>query len=98
MWFCSKEIPQTFLAIMPFDIVLKHKERWMYPNRGKKDNEPAYLPSPGNKTTTRYYCINRVCIYKRFPYFKSELLEIPSEVQLKESHRKLFVDNLGVIL
>ncbi|KAJ8047258.1 Serine/threonine-protein kinase TAO1 [Holothuria leucospilota] len=87
--FCSKEFPQGLLAIMPFDIALKHKERWLYPNRGRKENEPAYLPSPGNKLTTRYYCINTVCIYQRFPYFRQELLEIPQELHLKESHKKL---------
>ena len=87
--FCLKEFPQGILAIMPFDIALKHEERWLYPNRGRKGDEPAYLPGPRNKMTTRYYCINAVCVYQRFPYFRKELLEIPQELLLKESHHKL---------
>ena len=95
--YCGKEFPRGILAIQPFDIALSHRERWQYLNRNTSGkDEPKYLPSPRGKMTLRYYCIHDNCIFKRFPYFRSELLEIPGDIILKESHRKLLREQLSV--
>ena len=98
---CKQGFPRGILACIPFDIVLKHQERWQYLNRDRKSEaEPLYLPSPGNKLTTKFYCISKKCIMSRFPYFREELLQIPMAIklQLKDSHKKLFVEQLGIIV
>ena len=40
--------------ILPFDIVLGHEERWMYPDQKDKTK---WVPSA--TTTTKYYCIRK---------------------------------------
>ena len=90
---CKKEFPRGILSIIPFDIVMKHQERWQYRN---KSGKPEYLPS--NKLTTRYYCIRSECILNRFPYFREELLRIIPGLVLHESHKNLVRDQFGIEL
>ena len=64
----SQAIPHGIASeaknIVPYNIVLSHEERWMYP----APNAPGIkLPSP--KYTRKFYCVKRSCITKRFPYF-----------------------------
>ena len=95
--YCAKEFPKNFLAIVPFDIALKHRERWQYPNRDRKSNsEPAFHPGPANKMTTKYYCINNACIMGRFPCFQEQLIELPEGFAVKDSHKGFFADSLNV--
>ena len=95
--YCGNAFPRDGLAIIPFNIVLSHKERWEYLNRNRSSpSEPKFLKSPPNKTTTRFYCVQKACIYKRFPYFQSNLLKVPDNMLLKDSHKKLIRDELGV--
>lgn len=72
--------------IIPFDIVLAHEERWMYPDQRDKTK---WLPSA--KTTTKYYCVRKSCIMERFPYFNASFLVIPPEkkASLLRSHLNL---------
>ncbi len=92
---CGGEFPRGILACRPFDIALSHSERWQYLNRQRSEpSEPKYLPSH----TTRYYCIKRNCIFKRFPYFKSQLLLVPENMELWPSHKKLLKEQLDVQL
>ena len=92
---CSKEFPKGVLAVIPFYIALKHREGWQFPNREKKSNdEPDFVPGPVNRLTTRYYCKNKFCIYKRFPYFRQELIQVPDDLDLKASHKKLLREQL----
>ena len=80
---CGNEFPRGPLAIVPFDIVINHKERWQYLNRHRAtENDPKYLPSPANFPTTRYYCIRRHSIYNRFSYFSSAILLVADDVVL----------------
>ena len=79
--YCQKEFPRGPLAIVPFDIVAAHKERWMYMNRNRtSDALPLYIPSSAKKLTTKYYYICQNCIYNRFPYFTSQLVKIDDGV------------------
>ena len=96
--YCGTEFPCGILSIVPFDIALSHKERWEYRNKNRSSpSEPEFLQSPHGEKTTRYYCIKKDCIIKRFPYFKVELLEIPDDVVLKDAHKKLLRDQLGLL-
>ena len=87
--YCGNEFPMGPLAILPFDIVISHKERWQYLNRKREsEHDPKYLPSPANSPTTRYYCIRRNCIYNRFPYFNATFLQVDVSIILTNSHKK----------
>ena len=93
--YCGKEFPIGVVAIRPFDIVIKHKERWQYLNRNRRsEQDPEYLPSSAKTPTTRFYCIRKKWIYNRFPYFTSALLEVDSEVSLTKSHKILIKEQL----
>ena len=74
--YCSKDFPRIgAISIVPYDIALNHGERWMYFNKNRESaSDPAYLPSPGNKMTIKYYCVSKICVFKRFPYFSADFL------------------------
>lgn len=91
---CGTEFPRGILCIIPFDVVLSHRERWSYYNRETKE----YCPSPVGKKTIKYYCIKETCIKARFPYFTSDLLEIPETMVLKHGHKALLREQLKVLL
>ena len=78
--------------ILPFDIVLAHEERWIYPDQKDKTK---WVPSA--TTTTKYYCIRKNCIMQRFPYLNVSFLEVPSTTKenLQISHFKLLEEELG---
>lgn len=87
---CRTEFPRRTM-IAPFNLVLSHAEKWLYPDRTNPGNKLL-----SGKYTTKYYCIRRNCIMSRFPYFNSSYLEIPDEVRvnLKESHKILLKEEL----
>ena len=89
---CRTEFPRRTM-IVPFNLVLSHKEKWLFPDPNNAGNK---LPSA--KYTTKYYCIRRNCIMVRFPYLNSKYLEIPDEVRvnLKEAHKKLIQEELDL--
>jgi len=60
---CGMAFPRRLL-VAPYDIVLSHAEKLMYPDPKCSRNK---LPSP--RYTTKYYCLKRDCVMKRFPYF-----------------------------
>ena len=95
--YCGGEFPRGILACRPYDIVLSHSERWQYPNKQRSGpNDPKFLPSPAGRFTVRFYCVKHECVFKRFPYFRKELLEIPDELELWPSHKKLLNEQLNV--
>ena len=79
--------------IAPFDIVLSHKEKWLYTDKedGRK-RQSAYF-------TEKYYCIKRSCITTRFPYFDSSYIDIneASWDKLEELHLDLLRDELDYV-
>ena len=88
---CMFEFPRRPI-IVPLDIVLEHEERWMYPD---PQNKGKQLPS--GKHTTKYYCVKRSCITKRFPYFNTtDFLTVSNDVRsrLKQSHWKVLEQEL----
>lgn len=83
---CGIEFPRR-QKITPFDIMLSHEEKWMYPD----PNDPGHkLPSP--KHTTKFYYIKRSCIKSRFPYFDPSLLQISAE-----AHSRLIKSHLDIL-
>ena len=53
--YCGKEFPRDSLAIVPFDIVIKHKEGWQYLNQNRiSELDTVYLPSSSKTPTTRF--------------------------------------------
>ena len=93
--YCQNEFPLGPLLIVPYDIAIKHKERWKYFSWVRKsESEPLYLPSSAKKLTTRFYCIRRRCIFNRFSYFIAELLK--HDRKLIESHKKFLKEQLDV--
>ena len=70
--YCGKEFPRDPLAIVPFDIFIKHKERWQYLNRNRiSELDPVYLPSSSKTPPTRFYCIRTKCIHSTFSLARS---------------------------
>ena len=96
---CRHEFPRGPLAIVPFDIVVSHKERWQYFNRHRTtENDPKYLLPKANSPTTQYYCIQWHCIYNRFPYFSSAILLVADDIVLTNSLKKIIKEQLNVTL
>ena len=56
--YCQNEFPRGQLVIVPFDIVLLHKEGKLYLNRNRSaDSQPLYIASSVKMLTNKYYCI-----------------------------------------
>ena len=56
--YCQNEFPWGQLAIVPFDIVMSHRERWLYLNRNyNADSQTLYIASSVKKLTNKYCCI-----------------------------------------
>ena len=60
--------------ITPFDTVLSHEEKWLYPD----PNDASHKLQSG-KHTTKFYCVRQTCMKSHFPYFCSSFLRIPAE-------------------
>ena len=85
------------MAIVPFDIVISHKERQLYLNQSRNaDSQSLYIASSVKKLTNKYYCIRQKFIYKGFPYFTAQLLKVNDGTILTESHKKIIKDQLDV--
>jgi hypothetical protein len=93
------EFAQGPLIIVPYDIVLSHQERWMRPNDQRQSAaDPTHVPSSKNQLTTKYVCVKEGCVYGRYPYFRRELLLIPDDVNLQQSHKALIERELKINL
>ena len=95
---CKVEFPNcTKITVLPFNIVLAHKERWMYRNQSRHSvTDPEWLPSPQGKETTKYYHLARRCIFERFPYFNEAFFEC--NLPLTQSHKNLIKQELDIEL
>ena len=100
--YCQNKFPRGQLAIIPFDIVISHKERWqrwVYINRNRNtDSQPLYTASSVKKLTNRYYYIPRKRIYNRFQYFTGKLLRVNDGTTLTGSHEKIMKEQLDVFI
>ena len=78
--------------IMPFNIVLSHEEKWLYPH---PDNPRQKLPS--TKHTTKYYCVKLACIMNRFPYFDPSFVDVSVKERSRwqKSHLDLLKSELN---
>lgn len=70
-------------AMIPFDIVISHKERYKYPLR-QSDGSVIWKTSE-KRMVNKYYCVKRSCLLERHPYFWTGLLGT-DQVELKEEH------------
>lgn len=88
---CGTAFPRRLL-VAPYDIMLSHSEKWMYPDPKCPGNKV-----PSARYTTKYYCIKKECVMTRFPYFNSRFFEIPEQgnSRLKDAHRNLIKEELG---
>jgi len=64
---CQVEIPWR-ISKPPFNLVLRHSERWSFKKDGNVINTQKYRNS--------YYHFSKQCIQKRFPYFESNMLDV----------------------
>ena len=83
---CSLEFPKhKRIKSTPFNIVIMHRERYLYPHPKKGMIELT------NTLGRKFYYVKRSCILNRFPYFWRKLLKAEKEVQRKltESHLSL---------
>ncbi len=89
---CGNHFPRR-KKTPPFDIVLSHKEKWLYTDKedGRK-KKSAYF-------TIKYYCIRRSCITTRFPYFDSSYIEISEACwdKMEQLHLDLLRDELDYL-
>jgi hypothetical protein len=79
------------MPIVPYDVALSHKEKWQYRN---PSNHNEFIDS-GNRQTTKYYHVQKDCIFKRFPYFNEKFLE-RGNVALTASHKAAFKRELNI--
>ena len=88
---CGTAFPRR-LFVTPYDIVLSHTEKWLYP-----DPKCPGKGVPSAWHTTKYYCIKKECVRKRFPYFNSKFFDtsVQIDIKLKDAHRNLIKEELG---
>ena len=79
-------------AVPPYDILISHLERFMYPTK-TGDGRVEWKPSL-SKMVTRVYCVRRRCLLSRHPYFWLGQLSI-KEVQLTMIHKELLNEEFG---
>ena len=101
---CGMPFPRGVLSCIPYDLVLSHKECWKYPKKvcqnasNTREAGEVELCSTKRKKTTKYYCVNKECIFSRFPYFQPSLIEVPSNIVLDKTHEERFEQQLGAKL
>lgn len=91
---CKIEFPKGELVCIPFDIAVRHQERYYYPQRDSKGN--LRMKPTWNKEAARFYCVKKTCLLQRHPYFWNGLLRVDAEVasNFKEGHLKLLKEML----
>ena len=90
---CSNEFPRA-PCMAPFDMVLKHEERFLYPN-----SDGVWNQISKKKTVNKYYCINfKRCIKERHPYFWRGRVQIDEALKprLTAEHQKFLYEHLRV--
>ena len=79
--------------VISFDLILSHKERWMFPVNGDWSN-----CRPSRQETVRYYHATKKCLTNRFPFFSVVYVEIPNDVKdsLQDSQKKHLTSEFGL--
>ena len=62
--------------VIPFELIVSHKERWMYPVNGDWSNCRS-----SHQKTVRYYHAAKKCATNRFTYFSVDYIEIPNDIK-----------------
>lgn len=79
-------------AVPPFDMVILHRERFMYPQKNS-NGRTEWKPSI-SKMATRTYCLKKKCLLRRHPYFWLGLLNT-EDICLTVAHRDLLNEEFG---
>ena len=79
-------------AAPPYDIVISHPERFMYPKK-TDDGRLEWKPTI-TKMTNKLYCIKKRCLLQRHPYFWLGLLN-SGDIQLTIMHKEMLNEELG---
>ena len=90
---CGVDFPRGEFMKSPFDICLSHEERWKYPIR-----ESPGMKGISSTYTKKYYCIKKICILERFPYFVPGLVSNECNLILNEQHKRILTEELNVNL
>ncbi|XP_070565124.1 uncharacterized protein [Ptychodera flava] len=75
----------TRVKIKPFDLILKHKERYLYPDKAN-----IWVPTR-YQTRDVFYHLQLQCVQPRHPYFKNSFILISDDVKgkLDTSHKQI---------
>lgn len=78
---CHEKFP-TIINVAPYNIVLRHAERYFYP-----DVHTMQVRS-SHKTRNHRYHVDLSCLRRRHPHFTGDMIIIPPEVRadLKPVH------------
>ena len=87
---CTSLISKAALA--PFNIVLAHMERYLYPEKDEQGNIKGWVPTI-NKMGKKYYCVKRTCLLERHPYFWVGSVR-EGDVNLEDIHRSLLKEEI----
>ena len=87
---CKVDFPKGAVICVPYDIAIRHQERYYYPKKDSSGKLVRMEPT-WKKETARFYCVKKACLLQRHPYFWKGLLRLDSEAagNLKEGHFKL---------
>lgn len=68
------------VAIQPFDIVMQHPERYVYPKN--KDGDIGWIYT-AHKKELLFIIVSQSVFFKRHPHFKIDKIKISEEVRNK---------------
>ncbi|XP_062595876.1 uncharacterized protein LOC134257249 [Saccostrea cucullata] len=93
---CGVDFPKS-VVVQPFDLVMQHPERYLYPQKNQGETEWVYTAQ--KKRATFYHCAPE-CILKRHPHFTIDKIKIPENVRskLKPCHIKMLQSHFNMDL
>lgn len=83
------------IKVVPYDLVLEHKEKYYFPLNGDWKNKRV-----AKREASRFYHADLRCIRDRFPYFRSEYIQVPNGTleRLTNSHKEHLKRQFGLQL
>ena len=92
---CGKDFPKGILSCRPFDIAIKHSEKWKYPNREEviANLRTKFRQRPASNIIASIKYVSKADFP---PYFIPNILEVSNDFKLEGSHKKLIKDELEV--
>jgi hypothetical protein len=94
---CRVNFPQMdVIKVAPYDIVIVHNERYMYPTPNECGEGTVWVPTI-RKERAVFYHVDAACVLKRHSYYQTNMIRIDEDVRrrFKSVHWKLLRDGLG---